>query len=286
MARTYTPLRYPGGKAKLYPFVKSLIETNGLIGETYIEPFAGGAGLALKLLFNGDVRRIIINDFDPAIYSLWYSILNHKKELCKLIHNVPITVDEWRTQKNIYTTGLNNNIVAYGFSTLFLNRTNVSGIIKGGIIGGVNQTGSSLIDSRFNKSALIEIIGRIAEKREQIILTSLDAKDFLAPELLKAYRKVFIYCDPPYVKQGSKLYKNSFKESDHVALFEAMKLCRRKWLVTYDMCDLISSIYKNYRRSTININYSAKTVRKAQEYVFFSHNLQLPNEIKLDNIVR
>ncbi len=285
MARTYTPLRYPGGKTKLYPFVKSLIEANGLIGETYIEPFAGGAGLALKLLFNDDVRRIVINDFDPAIYSLWYSILNYSDELCELIHDTPITVDEWRTQKDIYTTGFNDNTLTYGFSTLFLNRTNVSGIIKGGIIGGVEQTGSSLIDARFNKNALIETIGRIAEKREQIILTHLDAKDFLAPKLLNAYRKVFIYCDPPYVKQGSKLYKNSFKDADHIALFEAMKRCRRKWLVTYDICDLISSTYKGYRRSTININYSAKTVRKAQEYAFFSRNLQLPDEIKLDDIV-
>ncbi len=282
MLKTYTPLRYPGGKTKLYAFVKELITENELIGETYIEPFAGGAGLALKLLFNNDVRRIIINDYDPAIYSLWFSVLNHNHELCTLVENTPLTITEWHRQKDIYTAGLNNNVIEYGFATLYLNRTNVSGIIKGGVIGGVEQTGNYLIDARFNRSSLTSTINNISDRREQIVLTHMDAKDFLAPKSLNRYKRVFIYCDPPYVQKGSKLYKNSLTEADHIALFDTMKLCRRKWLVTYDICDLIENVYKRYRRSTININYSAKTVRKAQEYAFFSNDLLIPESIILD----
>ncbi len=282
MLKSYSPLRYPGGKAKLYPFIKSLIEANGLGGQTYIEPFAGGSGLALKLLFNNDVQRIIINDYDIAIYSLWYSVLNHSDELCELIDNVPISVDEWNKRKEIYLRGSNNDIVSFGFSTLFLNRTNISGIITGGIIGGIEQKGSYKIDARFNKKSLKKIIRKISTKKDQIILTNMNAADFLSPDSLSSYRKVLIYCDPPYVKQGSKLYKNSFVESDHKALYEAMNLCRRKWIVTYDICDFIATLYKNYRRSTININYSANTIRKAQEYAFFSKNLKIPNGVILD----
>ena len=282
MPRTYSPLRYPGGKAKLYPFVRSIIEANGLIGETYIEPFAGGAGLALKLLFNDDVRRIIINDFDPAIYSLWHSILNSPTELCNLIRETPLTVEEWGIQKEIYAAGLNNNTVEYGFSTLYLNRTNISGIIQGGIIGGIEQTGNYLIDARFNRDALIQTVNNVSSKRNQIILTHMDARDFLSPDTLSAYRKVFIYCDPPYVQKGSKLYKNSFLEANHVALFDTMKICRRKWLVTYDICPLVERIYQGYRRNTIDIKYSAKTVRTAKEYAFFSNNLILPDDMILD----
>ena len=44
-----SPLRYPGGKAQLFPLVRDIIVANRLNGATYIEPFAGGAGLALKL---------------------------------------------------------------------------------------------------------------------------------------------------------------------------------------------------------------------------------------------
>ncbi len=282
MLRTYTPLRYPGGKAKLYNYVRDILMANDLIGETYIEPFAGGAGLALKLLFNNDVRRIIINDFDPAIYSLWYSILNHSDDLRALVQETPLSVEEWERQKLIYMTGPESGVVEFGFSALYLNRTNVSGIIQGGIIGGVEQTGNYLLDARFNRDTLARLIGDIAEKRDQIILTNLDAKDFLAPSSLNAYRKVFIYCDPPYVQKGSKLYKNSFAEIDHITLCDTMKHCRRKWFVTYDICDLISKTYHGFRRSTIDIHYSAKTVRKAKEYAFFSNNLILPEGVKLD----
>lgn len=284
MSQLYTPLRYPGGKAKLYDFVKEIISVNGLLGQTYIEPFAGGAGLALKLLFNNDVKKIIINDYDPAIYSLWDSILNNSEHLCDLIRNVPLTIEEWDNQKQIYNEGLNNNPLQYGFATLFLNRTNVSGIIKGGVIGGKNQTGNYLIDARFNKNALIKKIRNISDRREQIVLTQMDANNFFSSDILKSYRKVFIYCDPPYVVKGSQLYKNSFTKQDHIDLFEKINHCHRKWMVTYDKCDLIEETYKKYRRKTIDIHYSAKNVRTAQEYVFFSKNTILPETLQLDNI--
>lgn len=282
MPITYTPLRYPGGKTKLYNFVKELIIANGLVGETYIEPFAGGAGLALKLLFRKDVKRIIINDFDPAIYYFWYCILNYTEEICELLRKTPLTIEEWKRQRSIYSAGFNNNVIEYGYSTLFLNRTNVSGIIKGGVIGGIEQTGNYLIDARFNRDALIKTIKNIADHKNQIILTHMDAKEFLSPKFLNNYRKTFIYCDPPYVQKGSQLYKNSFTKQDHIDLFEIMRSCRRKWIVTYDICDLIENIYKKYRRSTINISYSVRNFRKAQEYVFFSDNIILPQNVILD----
>lgn len=283
MLRTFTPLRYPGGKAKLYSYIKAILSENCLIGETYIEPFAGGAGLALKLLFNNDVKRIVINDYDPAIYSLWYSILHYTDKLEDLIRSTPLTVEEWERQKAIYCAGNMDNTVEYGFSTLYLNRTNISGIIQqGGIIGGVDQTGNYLIDARFNREALVRIVKEINARRSQIVLTNMDAKDFLEPKSLNSYRKVLVYCDPPYVQKGSKLYKNSFTEADHLALYDTMRKCKRKWLVTYDACDLIRNTYRGFRRSIIDINYSARTVRKAHEFVYFSDNLLLPKGIQLD----
>ena len=283
MPNTFSPLRYPGGKTKLYSFVKKVISTNDLIGTTYIEPFAGGAGLALKLLFNKDVDRIVINDYDPAIYSLWYSVLHHNTELCELIDNVPVTIEEWEKQKEIYSLENKDDLLNFGFSTLFLNRTNVSGIITGGVIGGFEQKGNYSINARFNKKTIIKRIKKIYGIRDQIEITNLNAIDFLKPDVLEKYSNVFIYCDPPYVKQGSKLYKNSFTTEDHIDLFTIINNCKQRWLVTYDICDLISTTYRNYKRCTINLNYSANVIRKAQEYAFFSDNLQIPDEILLDN---
>ena len=276
-----SPLRYPGGKAKLYPYIVELLKINNLYGETYIEPFAGGAGLALKLLINNDVKRIVINDLDPAIYSFWFCVLNDTERLCDLIENTPITPEEWVRQKSIYSAGLNDNLLEFAFATFFLNRTNVSGVIMGGIIGGIDQNGPYKIDARFNRANLISRIKEISKHRDQIILTNLDAKIFLSPSNLRHYYKAFINLDPPYVKKGKQLYKNAFSLEDHKDLYEIVSACKRKWIVTYDICDFIKDLYAPYRSSTLDINYSINGNRKAKEYIFFSDNLDLPTNIIL-----
>lgn len=273
-----SPLRYPGGKAKLYPYIREILEINNLLGETYIEPFAGGAGLALRLLLNGDVKRIIINDLDPAIYYFWYCVLNHTNDLCKLILDTPITPEEWHKQKAIYVAGFNNNPLEFAFATFFLNRTNVSGVLTGGIIGGSDQSGKYKIDARFNRQALTSRIQEIAKHKDQIILTDLDAKLFLHPNNLRHYYKSFINLDPPYVKKGHQLYKNAFSLDDHRELFDIVSSCKRKWIVTYDVCEFVDTLYKQYRSSYLDINYSVRGNRKAKEYIFFSDNLIIPKD--------
>ena len=280
MPLTPSPLRYPGGKTKLYNYVKSLIESNGMIGETYIEPFAGGSGLALKLLFNNDVKRIVINDLDPAIYAFWYCVLNNADQMCEFINTVPLTVAEWDKQHDIYVNQQDYTQLELAQAVFYLNRTNVSGVITGGVIGKRDQTGTYKIDARFNRDDLVKKIREIAAVSNRIDLYNLDAIDFLAKEL-RHYYKVFINFDPPYVVKGGQLYKNSFTETDHKALRDQIAKCNRKWIVTYDVCDLVSNLYSKFRCSTIDINYSANGARKAKEYVFFSDNLNLPDDITL-----
>ena len=170
MPYTPSPLRYPGGKAKLYNYIRSLIEINGLLGETYIEPFAGGAGLALKLLQNNDVRRIVINDYDPAIYAFWYSILHNAQQMCDFVNTVPLTVDEWDKQHDVYSNQEDHSQLELAKAVLYLNRTNVSGIINGGIIGKRDQTGNYKMDARFNRTELIRKINSISELSDRIVL--------------------------------------------------------------------------------------------------------------------
>lgn len=275
MPVSYSPVRYPGGKAKLYDYVKLLLNANDLIGETYIEPFAGGSGLALKLLMRNDVKRIIINDFDPAIYAFWYCVLNHTEELINKFETTPITLKEWDNQKKIYLD-YPNNTVEYGFATFFLNRTNRSGVIKGGMIGGRSQDGEYTLDARFNKEDLINKILDISERKDQIILENMDAKEMLSSGFLKKYYKTFINFDPPYVVKGSQLYKNSFDEKDHRELYHYIKKCKRKWIVTYDICPLTTELYKDFRHDILDYKYSINEVKDAQEYIFFSDNLELP----------
>ena len=51
-----SPLRYPGGKSKLADFIGLTIQNLNMPNCTYIEPFAGGSGVALSLLLNGIVE--------------------------------------------------------------------------------------------------------------------------------------------------------------------------------------------------------------------------------------
>lgn len=280
MPYTPSPLRYPGGKAKLYDYIRSLIDINGLLGETYIEPFAGGAGLAIKLLQNNDVRKIVINDYDPAIYSFWYCILNHPQQMCDFVNTVPLTVEEWDKQRGIYINQDNHSQLDLAKAVLFLNRTNVSGIINGGVIGKRNQTGKYKIDARFNRIELVRKINVISALSDRIDLFNLDAVAFLQTQL-QHYYKVFINFDPPYVAKGGQLYKNSFTEADHETLRNQIALCRRKWVVTYDVCNLVSKLYSGFRGSFINTYYSANGARQAKEYIFFSNNLVLPENTPL-----
>ncbi len=275
MPFTPSPLRYPGGKTQLYAVVKEILYRNSIAGGTYIEPFAGGAGLAIKLLLNGDVNHIVINDYDKAIYSTWYSIINHTDEFCEAINRSKLTMEEWNYHKERFNKS--QNILELGFSTFYLNRTNVSGVIKGGVIGGKEQKGNYKIDARFNKEGLIKRIIKISEKKENITISNKNAINFIE-EFDFDINNTFINFDPPYVKKGSQLYKNYFTRNEHIELAHKILSCPLHWIVTYDICELVKRLYVNKRHSRLNINYSIGGTRDAKEYIFFSDDLKLPDE--------
>lgn len=280
MPATLTPLRYPGGKTKNYDFVKTILDANDLHG-TYIEPFAGGAGLAIKLLLHDDVQRIVINDSDRAIYSFWKCVLEHTEDLCSFINTVPLTYDEWEKQRYIYMNNDKFDELELGKATFYLNRTNVSGVIKGGLIGGNNQIGNYKMDARFNRKNLIKKIQRISLYKDRIDLYSYDVFELFGSGVLNKYRSSIINFDPPYVKKGSQLYMNYFTNEDHIRLRKIIGKLHRKWIVTYDDCILVEDLYKNYRKSYIDIRYSIKESKRTNELVFFSNNLILPDSITL-----
>lgn len=274
MPATLTPLRYPGGKSALYPKVKAIINVNGLTGCTYVEPFAGGAGLALKLLMRGDVGRIVINDVDPSIYAFWKCVVEHPNKLCDMIEATPITVEEWQRQKAIYDEKKHDDIHTIAFATLFLNRANVGGIIKGGIIGGLGQTGKYKIDARFNKTGLIQKIQKISSFRETITVENMDAAHLLSSNYLKAYSGVFLNIDPPYVEQGNHLYTNAFDEKQHESLSEVIKALNHLWILTYDKCTLIEKLYSEFRRESVSLRYSISKNIESSEFLFYCHQLK------------
>lgn len=275
----YSPLRYPGGKGKLAPFMKVLIEKTGHKGGTYIEPFAGGAGIALDLLENDIVSQIVINDLDKGIYSFWRAILSETDRFVEAVHEVPVSVEEWKRQREILLHADNKYSFELGFSTFYLNRTNRSGIINGGMIGGLEQNGGWKLDARFNKDNLINRILKIAKKKESIHLYNKDVVSLTKKYLPKYEKNAFVYFDPPYFKKGKQLYLNFFNEQDHVRIEEMIrKFVNCDWVITYDDVPEIANIYVNHKLRRFDLNYSVAQKRKASEIIIFSNEDMIPDE--------
>src|SRR3989344_1342592 len=275
----YSPLRYPGGKAKLAKYFKSLISNNNLKGGTYVEIYAGGASLALSLLIERYVSKVIINDNDKSIYALWYSILNHPRKLCDLIKNTPLTIETWKTQKKIQKNKDEQDLLTLGFSTLFLNRTNRSGIISAGVIGGLEQKGKWKIDARYNKENLISRINLISKHKKQIKLFNLDAIELINKIKNELPEKSLIYLDPPYYFKGKELYMNYYDSQDHKNISETIKsITKIRWVITYDDVDPINELYQGLDNYQYLLNYSAANSGKGKETIIFSRGMKHSSE--------
>lgn len=267
---TLSPLRYPGSKNKTYNYIKYLVTINNC--DTYIEPFVGGGSVALKLLINKDVKNIMINDYDKAVYAFWYSVLNHTEELIDLIKNTEVTIEEWYRQKEINKNKLlNNNLLEVGFSTLFLNRTNRSGILKAGVIGGLKQTGNYKLDCRFNKNSIITKIQNVAKFKKNIKLYNKDAEDFIKQNISKT-KNSLTFLDPPYFNKGPELYVNFYQHENHINLANTIKntLLKKKWILTYDKVSEIEELYSEFDKVEYYLNYSAGKQTLGIEFMFFS----------------
>ena len=274
----YSPLRYPGGKGKISDFIQLVYKKNSICDGYYVEPYAGGAAVALSLLFNEYATKIIINDIDRSIYAFWYSVLNRTDKLCDLIKNTNLTVATWEKQREVQTRKQRASLLDLGFSTFFLNRTNTSGIIKAGIIGGKNQQGKWKIDARFNKDNLIERIQRIAEYKDRIHIYNLDACKLIKQVYKEVPEKTFFYFDPPYYVRGKELYVNYFTHKDHVEVASLInkKLKNKLWIVSYDYNQEIINLYKDHRQLKYQVNYSVRKATKGFELMFFSDKLAVP----------
>jgi DNA adenine methylase len=276
--RYLTPLRYPGGKAKLAPFIIKLLQLNGLDGGTYVEPYAGGASVGLALLIRGHVRRIHINDLDPAIHSFWHSVLREPEAFCRRIWNRRVSVAEWRRQLAVQRDPHNHDRLELGFSTFFLNRTNRSGIIcSGGMIGGLQQRGKWKLDARYNKADLVKRVERIAAHSDSISLHGEDAERFLARTLPKLGKKSFVYLDPPYYVKGTRrLYANFYEHDDHARIAEVVKKAQSPWLVSYDDRPQIRGLYREFRTRRHLLSYTARDRYNGREVLIFSNQLSVP----------
>ena len=265
----YSPLRYPGGKAALAGFFAELITRRGLTNARYVEPYAGGVGAGIALLRQGIVEHLVVNDIDPAVYCFWKAATEHSEGLVDLVSTVPLTVEQWRKQKEIYRAADETNPLELGFAFFYLNRTNRSGILNAGPIGGVNQDGNYKIDARFNRAQLGERLAEIGRLSDRIEVSSIDGRAVV--ECYAREPDTFVYVDPPYVDMGGSLYLNAFTHRDHADLAETLSgTGDSNWVLTYDVSDFIRRLYREFDVREYELSYSARRTGKASELLIAS----------------
>lgn len=280
MANSFaTPLRYPGGKGRLGAWLADLIKANEMSDGCYIEPYAGGAGAAMFLLAQNFINNVVINDIDPNIYSFWWAVLNDNENLKRLVERTPLDIEQWHKQKEIVEQPDGRNTTELGFAVFYLNRTNRSGIIKGGVIGGQKQIGKYKIDARYNRDGLIKRIHNIGKLKDRIKLYNLDALTLI--DKIGDHKNNLYYLDPPYFNKGEQLYKNSYKKNDHFQVAERVKDIKTPWLVTYDNCKEINEIYDWKNSFEFSLFYSTHLKRPVGKEICFYNNIKISKPIYL-----
>ena len=276
MPVTNSPLRYPGGKTQLSPFVVDLLRANDLHGGVYAEPFAGGAGVAWRLLLNGDVTEVWLNDIDPVLFAFWTTVVENPDPLCERILRTKVTMWQWKKQR-IALHDVDSSTLDLAYAALFLNRTNRSGILKAGVIGGKKQDGNYKLDCRFNKEELIQKIQRIHSYKKAVRVTQLDAERCLRKWDKSFPARGLVNIDPPYFVQGQELYLSFYAPKDHERLAKLVRGLRVPWMLTYDDVPEIESLYSGlpiYRKGLI---YYAQVKRRASELLVLSPALVAPS---------
>ncbi|GLU44734.1 DNA adenine methylase [Allomuricauda sp. NBRC 101325] len=284
MGRFKTPLRYPGGKQRLSPFIQELLEVNEIDGN-YLEPYAGGAGIAMELLLSKKVKKVHLNDSDKGVYAFWYSVINHTEALCSKILSASMTIEEWKKRREILKNNIEVDLLELGFTTFFLNRCNRSGVLKGGVIGGIGQLGDYKMDARFNRNELISRIESIAMFGNQIFVTNMDAESYIGNYLPNIDQNSLIYLDPPYYNKASGLYLNSYKNSDHARIAKIIQNdITHSWILSYDGVPEILNLYEERRHFLYDLQYSAQTVKKGKEVFIFDDEIELPKSCSLNHV--
>lgn len=276
--RYESPLRYPGGKGRLAHYFKVLFRTNDLLDAEYVEPYAGGASVALALLFGEYASRIHINDFSRPVYAFWHAVLHDTETLSRRVRDARLTMGEYRRQKAVLQAADDIDLAGLGFAAFYVNRTSRSGIIsdRAGAIGGNDQQGRWRLDARYNRKALVERIQRVARQRHRIRVYNLDAEVMLRTVAAKLPERTLVYLDPPYYRKSQRLYANFYDSDDHAVLAARVLRLRQRWVISYDDVPEVRRLYAGQARRSYDIPYTAANRYDGAEVLFFSRGLVPP----------
>ena len=271
MRQLLSPLRYPGSKAGLTPWMTSFLTTNHQLGKQFVEPYAGSAALGLNLLANNIISSLMLFERDPLLYSFWFSVFNRTEKLISIIHEFSPSIEtreklNWlRDEDHVI-----DDIELMGFAGLLFNRTGFSGVLGAGPIGGSNQASIYAVDCRFNKRTIIDRIRDISKYSTQVEIYFGNAMQALEDANNSDNSNRIFYIDPPYYVQGPKLYRYSYSFSDHFNLASTLQKSQYSWVLSYDDHPAIRHFYREFPIFEPEFRYSSKIPKKERELIFTS----------------
>ena len=265
-------------------YIERFILSNKIQPEVIIEPFAGSAAISLGLLALNKVKKALLNDIDPFITSFWRAVFEYNDELVSKIEEVDVTLEMYKLLKqhmreNKQSTN-NENIVENALTFLFINRTNFSGIIKGGPLGGIAQRSKYKIDCRFNKKDIVSRIRWLRQFKGRVEVYNEDGIDFLKKIVKQNWSSnLLLYIDPPYYNSGKYLYNYYFTDEEHNQLASLLSMIEQPWLLSYDDSEFIKHLYQRdniYTDTCVKIRRKctiSSSKRRMVEFLFSNHPL-------------
>jgi len=258
-----SPLRFPGGKSRACKILDEILKEHFDISsfKTIISPFFGGGSFEFYLQ-NKYFLKIIANDKFKPLYNFWYSCKNNKSELCKELYKKIDKIDKDEFKLCRQKINDNNKILDNSINYFILNRCSFSGSTLSG--------GFSLEASK--KRFTISSVDRVNKLNlENFDIYNLDFKEFI-----KKYNSDgnIFFLDPPYYLEKSNLYgKNGdmHENFDHNELYKCLIETKKRFLLTYNNCDYIKNLYKDFKIIETNWSYGMNKSKKSSEIVIISH---------------
>ena len=257
-----SPLRYPGGKTRACKILEEVLLKYFDIKKYNIlySPFFGGGSFEFHLQnkFNFD---IICNDKFNPLYTFWNVCKNNKKELCeKLYLKKTVTKEEFST---IRTDILNEeNSLTQAYYYFIVNRCSFSGST---LSGGFSKEASK---NRFTKTSIDRINNLNLSK---FMIYNEDFTSFINSKCLNG----IIFLDPPYyLEKQSKLYGNNgdmHENFNHKLLYDTLKN-KKYWIITYNNCEFIRNLYKDFTIIEVNWAYGMNKSKKSSEIVILNNS--------------
>lgn len=278
------PLRYPGSKASFVDEFAQYVIANNLNDKEIVEPYAGSSSISLGLLQKGLVSSATLVERDPLIYSFWKSVFTRTDELIELIKNVEVTIEAWKEYDSLRSIDSvsDANLLQLGLAGLFFNRTNFSGVLHAGPIGGRTQESKYLLDCRFNKGEIISRIRDISSFADKVTMQFGDAVEYLEKNKLLENENQFFYIDPPYYKQGQALYRYHYNLAQHKKLADVLSNASYKWILSYDNHHVIEFLYTEFEIVKRNFRYSSRLPKNEQELLITNiENFKLGSDEKI-----